>query len=205
MQTWIMKTLAPVTLALVLAGCASGPDIRTDYDPQTDFSAYETFGWVPELGTDRAGYATLTTNYFKDAVRREMEALGYTYDAQDPELLVNFFARIRDRTETYSRPDPVYTLAPSPIYFHGAGYYGYRYGLYTAWPYYGHDVQTYHYKVGTANVDLIDAEEQQLIWEGVAEGRLTSDELEQPGEAISEAVGEMFQKFPTRQNATADG
>jgi len=200
MRIHLTKMLALAALSLVLAGCAAGPDVRTDYEREADFSAYQTFGWVPELGTDRAGYATLTTNYFKNAVRREMEALGYTYTERDPDLLVNFFARIRDRTETYTHPDPIHTLAPHPLHFHGAGYYSYRYGLYTAWPYYGRDVQTVHYKVGTANVDVVDADRQQLIWEGVVEGRLTREQLEQPEAAISKAVGELFEEFPTRQD-----
>jgi len=186
--------------ALVLTACATGPEIRTDFDPEVDFGQYETFDWVDELGTDRAGYSTLTTNYFKRAVRREMEALGYRHTEQDPDLLVNFFARMREESETYARPHPVHSLAPHPLYFHGAGYYGYRYGLYTAWPYYDFSyVNTVRYKVGTANVDVIDADRRQLIWEGVAEERLTGEQLENPGEAIGDAVKDLFRQFPTRR------
>lgn len=189
------------TALVALAGCATGPDVRTDYNPDIDFTQYQTFGWVDELGTDRAGYSTLTTDYFKRAVRNEMEALGYTYTERNPDLLVNFFTRIREETETYARSHPMHTLAPHPLYFHGAGYYGYRYGLYTAWPYYDFAyVDTVQYKVGTANVDVIDAEEKALIWEGVAEGRLTREELDNPGEAIADTVGDLFEKFPTRSN-----
>lgn len=197
----LFKVITSIAFALALSACATGPDVRTDYDPEVDFSQYRTFGWVDELGTDRAGYATLTTNYFKQAVGSEMEALGYSYTERDPDLLVNFFARIREETRTYTRPGPIHALAPSPLYFHGAGYYGYRYGLYTAWPYYGYDtVDTVQYKVGTANVDLIDADARQLIWEGVAEGRLTREALDEPEQAIADAVGELFENFPTQRD-----
>ncbi|MDT8408718.1 MAG: DUF4136 domain-containing protein [Wenzhouxiangellaceae bacterium] len=197
----LFKVALLIAAGLALGGCATSPDVRTDYNPETDFTEYETFSWVSELGTDRAGYSTLTTKHFKDAVRREMEALGYTYTERNPDLLVNFFASIHERTETYTRPHPTF----------GAGYYGYRYGLYTAWPYYGYGfgpnyrVDTVHYKVGTANIDLIDAERRELVWEGIAEGRLTPKELEQPGQAIADTVHDIFEEFPTRQDDGSNG
>jgi hypothetical protein len=193
-----MKLTTPFRIALlvvivaIVAGCATGTDrdIRIDYDQNVDFTDYDTFGWAPELGTDRGGYSTMTTGYFKDAVRDEMEALGYEFVAVDPDLLVNFYTSIRERIDTYTTRRPITTL--------GTGYYGYRYGLYTAWPYYAREVNTVHYKVGTANVDIVDADRRQLIWEGVAEGRLTEQRLENPAEAIDDVVEELFAEFPTR-------
>lgn len=194
------RTLARILMssafALVLAACATGPDVRTDYNPAVDFKQYETFGWVSELGTDRADYSTLTTSYFKDAVRGEMEQLGYSFTEQNPDLLVNFYASMRERTETRPTAHPYGTF--------GYGYYGYRYGLYSPWPRYGfgfgpdYGYDTVRYTVGTANVDVIDADERQLIWEGVAEGRLTGEDLERPNQAIANAVNDIFEQFPTR-------
>lgn len=171
---------------LLLAGCASGPKMRIQHDDSVDFGQYHTFGFTEELGTDRAGYSTLTTSYFRQAVRREMEALGYRYSESEPDLLANFFAYIETRTDVHSYPT------------FGAGYYGYRYGLYTAWPYYGRSVDTVHYQVGTVNIDIVDARRRQLIWEGVAEGRLTSKMLENPRPAIEEVVRDLFERFPAR-------
>lgn len=195
------RTLARILMssafALVLAACATGPDVRTDYNPAVDFKQYESFGWVSELGTDRADYSTLTTSYFKDAVRGEMEQLGYSFTEQNPDLLVNFYASMRERTETRPTAHPYGTF--------GYGYYGYRYGLYSPWPRYGfgfgpdYGYDTVRYTVGTANVDVIDADERQLIWEGVAEGRLTGEDLERPNQAIANAVNDIFEQFPTRQ------
>lgn len=176
--------------AAFLGGCAtsSGPDLRTDYDRGVDFTAYRTFGFAPELGTDRAGYSSLITRHFMDAVRNEMEGLGYRYVEQDPDLLVNFYTRVRERSEVRSRPSATM----------GVGYYGYRYGLYTAWPLYAEELDTVHYRIGTANIDVVDAERRQLIWEGVAEGRLTREALENPQAAIENVVRDLFQRFPTR-------
>jgi len=178
---------AMLGLALV-AGCASGPDIRSDYDHSADFSSYETYGFADELGTDRAGYSTLITEHFKRAVGKELEARGYRYEESNPDLLANFFVNIREKTDVRSSPAPTV----------GVGYYGYRHGLYTGWPAYSTDVRTVHYKTGTANVDLIDAERKQLIWEGVAEGRVKDEALENPGPAIDAVVAELFTSYPAR-------
>ncbi len=70
----------------------------------------------------------------------------------------------------------------------GVGYYGYRGGMYGGWPMYSNDVTTTHYKVGTGNIDVVDAARKQLVWEGVAEARLTDKMLDNPGPAIDSIV-----------------
>lgn len=178
---------------LLLSGCAAQPDIRIDYDPSADFASYSTYGFPAELGTDRAGYSTLITTYFRNAVDREMQRLGYRYSETSPDLLVNFFANVRDVT----------TVRRQPRVSLGYGYYGYRYGLYGAWPLYADDVDTVHYKIGTANIDVVDAEREQLIWEAVAEGRLSAQDMENPRAAIDEIVAELFTRYPTNGSAPA--
>ncbi len=172
--------------SMLLVGCASGPSVRSDYDRSATFSSYETFGFASELGTDRAGYSSLLTNHFKSAVRSEMEALGYEYTDKNPDLIVNFFTRVTERSEVRVRPSMTV----------GTGYHGYRYGLYTAWPMYEQEVDTMHYRMGTATIDLVDAEREQLIWEGVAEGRLTQKALENLKPAVENTVREVFTRFP---------
>lgn len=182
--------IGPLCLAVVLlAGCAAvGPKIRIDYDRTADFSAYRSYGFPAELGTDRGGYSTLITGYFKQAVDREMQQRGFTYSGTDPDLLVNFFARVRDVTDVRSQP----------VVWVGHGYYGYRYGLYGAWPLYADGVSTVHYKIGTANIDVVDARRRQLIWEGVAEGKLTQEAMRDPQTAIADVVAELFKRYPGR-------
>jgi hypothetical protein len=174
-------------LVALIAGCASTspPDTRVDYDRNADFSVYRTFGFPKETGTDRGGYSTLVTSYFKSAITTAMEARGYKYSAENPDLLVNFFMNTRDRTET--RPDV------------GAGYYRYRDGLYGGWPFYDRD-RTVNYQVGTINVDIVDAAKKQLIWEGVSEGRVTEESLANPKVTVNAVVIELMRKYPGRPN-----
>jgi hypothetical protein len=179
------RLIAPVVMAL-LSACASGPRIRTDMDPAANFSMYRTYNFASELGTDRAGYSTLITTDFKRAVSREMEARGYRL-AENPDLLVNFFTSVRDATSVQSTPVVV-----------GMDYYRYRNGLYVAWPLYGNDVRTTRYRIGTASIDVVDAARKQLVWEGMAEGRLSSKAQKDPGPAIDKVVTEIFERYPAR-------
>ena len=181
-----------LTAALIgLAACASGPTIRADQDPSADFSRYRTFNFVEEAGTDRAGYSTLVTTHFKTAIRQQMEARGYTLDEGNPDLLVNFFTSMRERTDTRSTPGV----------FLGTQYYRNRFGAYTAWPLYARDVETTNYQVGTASIDVVDASRRQLVWEGIAEGRISSEARENPGPAIASAVEDIFDKYPVKPGA----
>jgi hypothetical protein len=184
-------SLAVCAVALAtLAGCASTPkaDIHVHAAPNANFSQYATFGFPEQTGTDRGGYSTLITSYFKAAVRDQMEQRGYHYVDENPDLLVNFYAKVHERTEV--RSDPTYSAA--------YGYYGYRYGLYGAWPLYDNDVRTVTYPIGTANIDVVDAHKKEMIWEGVAQGRLRDQDMDNPRDSIAQVVTQLFARFPGR-------
>src|SRR5688572_24842910 len=179
------KPAALALLVALIAGCAttSPPNTRVDYDKNADFSVYRTFGFPKETGTDRGGYSTLVTSYFKSSVTTALEARGYKYSEEKPDLLVNFFMNTRERSE----------LRPNPG--GGLGYYGYRDGLYRGWPMYDQD-RLVNYQVGTINLDIVDAEKKQLIWEGVSEGRVSEEALANPKVIVNAVVTEMMRRYP---------
>lgn len=178
-------TAMSLGLVALLAACApTKPTIHTNVEPGAQLSGYHTYGFVSEPGTNRSGYSTPITTYFKDAIRHELDARGYQYTDSAPDLLVNFNANAHESVDVQSTPVPTY------------GYYGYRRGLYAGPVYGGSEVDTVHYKVGTANVDVVDASKKKVIWEGVAEGRLSEEAMKNPQPAIRSAIAEMFAKFP---------
>lgn len=168
--------------------CSSGPAIRVDADPAANFSAYSTFGFFEPLATDRAGYSTLLTSRLKDVTRRELEARGLRYVDSNPDLLVNFNVNVVEKTEIRS----------SPSMTAGYGYYGYRAGMYGAWAGYPQDITTTNYRQGTLAIDIVEASRKALVWQGVAEGRITKKARENPGAAIDAVVTEMMAGFPSR-------
>jgi hypothetical protein len=69
--------------------------------------------------------------------------------------------------------------------------------MYSPFPMYETEVETVNYKVGTVNVDVVDAERKVLVWEGLVEGRLTKKAMENPRAAIDAVVTELFTRYPT--------
>jgi hypothetical protein len=184
----VFSGLVSLLIAVGLAGCATGPDIRVDGDPSVNIPGYRTFGFFDTLATDKAGYSTILSTRLKDATRRELERAGYTYSDQNPELLVNFNVNVVDKTEVYSTPSVGV----------GYGYYGYRSGMYGAWSGYPRDIETRNYRQGTLSIDVVDAAKKALVWQGVAEGRVTQKMRENPGAALDAAITEMLAGFPAR-------
>jgi hypothetical protein len=179
-------SIAVALLTTLIAACATAPSVRVDRNREVDISAYRTFGFPEQLGTDRGGYSTLVTSYFKDAVRKQMTQRGYVYAETDPQLLVNFYTNLRERT----------VLRPSMSL--GFGYYGYRSGLYQVWPMYFDGAEEVTYRMGTVNIDVVDAQKKQLVWEGIAEGQVHDADKKRPQQAIERVVALVMQQFPRR-------
>ena len=182
--------LAGAAALSMLAGCESGPKIRSNADPSANLSSYKTYMFAEKTGTDGQSYSTPITSYFKESIRREMDSRGYKYVEGGPaELLVNFNANARENVDVRTTPGATYGYG---------GYYGYRGGMYGYGAAYAPEVETVRYKVGTANIDIVDLSKKQVVWEGIAEARLTDKMMKDPRTAISGVITEMFLQFPGR-------
>ncbi|HYX75395.1 MAG TPA: DUF4136 domain-containing protein [Steroidobacteraceae bacterium] len=182
-QDRFVRLSLPALAALLLAGCETGPQVRSITEPGANLSAYRTYSFAAQPGTNRGGNLTPLTTFFETAIAREMTARGYQQVENGGDLLVNFNARVSEKADIQSTPGPMY----------GYGYYGYRGGMYM-----GPEVQTVRYKVGTANIDVVDAKRKVVVWEGIAERELSDDIMRNPQPAIDNTVAKMFAQFPGR-------
>ena len=121
------KLIVLLFIGYAMGGCASGPNIISDYDRSAAFESYSTYNIMEGAGPDQGEYQSFFTKYVIEAITVEMESRGYT-KSDDPDLLVNFNARLQDKTKVTT------SSAPPPMY---GGYYGYRGGYYGAWGGYG--------------------------------------------------------------------
>jgi hypothetical protein len=176
--------LAGSLLALLaMAGCASGPTIRSNVDPGVDFARFQTFNFMQPLSTDREGYQTFISRDLMAAAERELVARGLKRSETSPDLLLNFSANLDQRLRVTQTPQS------------SMGAFGsHRRGFYSTWPSYRTDVQ--QYTNGTLAVDVIDASRMQLVWEGVAVHRITQSRADNIGPVIDQAMREMFTRFP---------
>lgn len=184
-STSLLRLLLALLAVAVLAGCAMGPRVRTDFDPQADFTQYRTYAFYEPLAMEQSGYTSYLTQRIKQAVRREMDARGYRFDESDPDLRVNFQGVIRERTDVYSVPRT------------DIGYfYNYRARAYVAVPVWYDEAQVSRYTEGTLSVDLVDAERNHLVWTGAAVGRVTQRTPDERAAEADRAIAAIFERYP---------
>jgi hypothetical protein len=192
----------PIFLAIVglgLVGCASGPTIYTNQNPQTDFTSYRTYGYVEQMGTNALGGPTsLLTQYLTAAVDREMAGRGYQLGSVDPDLQINFYLETQEKIQSR-------TVPTGPTY--RGGYYGYRGGYYGTWGGYSQTTEITQYTEGTLGIDVVDNKRDELVWEGVAVGRIREEAMRNLEVSVNAIVPQIMAEYPYRvppPNSSAD-
>ena len=180
-----LRLLAAGAIVLLMAGCASGPDVRGDFDPAADFGRFRTFGFVEQAGTDAGDTRSITTTLLQNAAAREMESRGYVR-SDTPDLVINFHGRLEERVDIQSRPAP--TMGPT------WGYRGWAGSPWGGWG--GTEVTTRRYNVGTLVIDLVDLQQRQMVFQGSVQDTVTRQMQQNREQTINEAVAQIFARFP---------
>jgi Domain of unknown function (DUF4136) len=180
---WLLVVFATA----LLAACATGPQVRTDYDPTADFTQYRTWSFYSPIAMEEYGYSTWISERIKDNVRKQMDARGYRYVEASPDLQVNFQGIVQDRTAVFSMPrSDVQWL------------YDYRRNAYVGVPVWYDDTQVSRYREGTLTVDLVDARRNRMVWTGAAIGRVVRKTPEEQMAGVDEAINAIFMQYPHR-------
>ena len=182
----LCRLALPTLAAASLAGCASGPEVRADYDHAADFGKYRTYGFVSQsMASPISGpeFKSLALQTIQTAAAREMESRGYRA-SPTPDLLLDFNGKLEERIDIESTPGAMY----GPGWGYG-GWYGAPWGG-------GQEVRTRHYKVGTLVMDIVDRDKRQSVYQGGVEGIVSKEMLMDPRASLSEAVTRVFQGYP---------
>ena len=177
-----------IVAGLMLAACATRPEVRSQIAQNANLAAYRSYSFVAKPGTDKDGYKTLTTQDIERAVSREMQARGYLLAPEGQgDLLVNFNVKEKDKVQG--------DVGPAGAWGYGWGRrYGYGWG-------YGFD--DYYNGIttvteGSLMVDLVDRARNEVVWSGTAVGQLTKKVLDNPGAAIDQSVSDIFARYPIK-------
>lgn len=180
---WLLVVFATA----LLAACATGPQVRTDYDSSADFSQYRTWSFYSPIAMEEYGYSTWISDRIKDNVRKQMDARGYRYVEASPDLQVNFQGIVQDRTAVFSMPrSDVQWL------------YDYRRNAYVGVPVWHDDTQVSRYREGTLTVDLVDARRNRMVWTGAAISRVVRKTPEEQMAGVDQAINAIFMQYPHR-------
>ena len=183
--------ISTAILAIVLAACGPSVKVRTDTAPNVDMGSYHTYGFFTKLGLEEEGGSSILGEHFRNAISTQMNSRGYR-QADAPQLQINVTAATDDKVRVNTYQDP---------YLYG-GYYG-GYGVYGrgVWGgpmFYGGATRTTVTQYTQANVyiDLVDASQHKLVWQGVATFTLTDKMQQQAQQAVNNTVSEIFAKYP---------
>jgi hypothetical protein len=170
-------------LAWLAVGCA-GVRVRSDFDPNARFDAYQSFAMLSEeQGTLAGGAGTegvdpLLLRRIHESIERHLEARGYRKldDPAAADFVVSFSVGKREKVQIQSSP----TLT--------GGYYGYG-----GW-YAGTSVWATSYTEGTLSIDVFDGRSHLAVWHGSASKRVS--QATDRAALVDEVVGAILAKFP---------
>ena len=166
---------------LMFFGCST-ISVHQDYDPEYDFAALKTFGFIPL--TEESGIDQLSADKLGNAIKNELQAKGYTLsEGADFGIALMFSSKTKTNIQSYG-------------YGYGYGYWGYP-GMYGP----GGGIDVTQYDEGTLVIDIIDMTEQKLVWRGIGSGAMTeSPTVEERTEKINNAVSKILTQFPPTKN-----
>lgn len=182
-----LKMLAlPVMVLLFLSSCTS-VRVLSDYDTNADFNTYKSYAFY-KTGIDKAQISDLDKKRILRAIETEMAAKGFV-KSENPDILVSIFTKEREQVDVYNN------------YWGGAGfgwgwspwYWGGGFG--PGWGWGGNSVSTT--TKGSLYIDLIDAKNKELVWQGKGDGTLNNTKnIEKKELRIKEFVSEILTQYP---------
>jgi len=186
--------LALVTLvtALLLGSCSS-IQVTYDYDKTVDFTKFTTYsfhGWAKD--SDKL-LSPFDKDRFENAFKEQFDSRNLKFEKEGGELIVALYIVTEKKTKQVAN-----TTNMGGYYGWGyGGYYGYGPGWGWGAPM-GNSITTisnYDYTVGTLVVDVFDATNKKLIWEGVGTKTIDDDPASRD-KNIEKSVAAIMAQYP---------
>lgn len=177
-----------IPLLMVLGACQSTMEL--DYDPTRDFAAYRSWSWqepaVRYRPDDPVIKSDLTEQRIREAVGQQLEQRGLRQATSgQADLKVQAWLSVERRQDSYTT-------------YYGGMFMGYPNGWWGG-PSYA-QTNTYDYRVGILQVDLLDGRDGRLVWRGSDEQVLSRGQ-QSPSERatlIRETAARVLSQYPPR-------
>ncbi|WP_299624606.1 DUF4136 domain-containing protein [uncultured Tenacibaculum sp.] len=173
----LTKLFLPL-LFLIFTSCNS-IRVVSDYDTKANFENKKTFAFY-KPGIDKAEVSDLDKKRIMRAIEAELTARGMQ-KSSNPDVLISLFTKSRERVNINDNLN-----------------YGFGYGWgWNPWMWGGAGrLNVNQYTEGTLFIDVIDAKEKELIWQGIGSGALSLRNAEKREERINKFVKEILAKYP---------
>lgn len=171
-----MKNLIIAIALLSIVSCSSSKK-TSDFDPETDFSAYTSYGFTDK--TLNTGVKTLDKKRMLKAIENELQLKGYL-PSENPDFLVELFSQTTQTTEVSK------TEVKNP----------WRFGAWSGFE----GTQTYLNTStnGTLIISIIDNASQKMVWYGSSTRPVNEDaSAKQKASLINSTVKKILKKYPS--------
>jgi uncharacterized membrane protein len=159
----VFRVTVAGALLLVAVTAAFGMSVKSDYEKSFDFRQLHTFAFKTDrAGDDPLGTNTLEAGRIQNALAAQLEANGFSQAPQNPDFIVAFYSRTKQKTQVQSAG-----FGPGFGFGRGFGWgYGVPYRARWRWGL-GPDIWTTTYTQGCVMADVIDPRTNDLVWRGV--------------------------------------
>lgn len=181
--------LTPILLLLVVLSSCSSVKVAADYDREANFNQYKTFAFF-KPGIDKAEISDLDKRRILRAIESELMAKGMT-KSENPDMLVSIFTKSNQRVDVYNNAWGAGAWGWGGFNRWGWGW-GPGFGWGPGWG--GNNVSTR--TEGMLFIDLVDAKDKELVWQGSGTGYLVTKNVEKKEARINEFVSEMMVQYP---------
>ncbi|QIE60269.1 DUF4136 domain-containing protein [Rasiella rasia] len=172
-----ITTFIPIVLLALFVSSCTSVRVATDYDKKANFNNYNSFAFY-KPGIDKAQISDLDKKRILRAIDANLSNKGMT-KSNSPALLVSIFTKEREHVDVYNNN------------------FGYGWG-WNPWWYgnrFGNSVNVS--TEGSLYIDLIDANTNELVWQGIGSSKLyTGSDIDRREEKIREIVSEILAEYP---------
>lgn len=156
-------------------------EVETAYDLKTDFKKYKTFCWMDGCEFNFSGPEYLNDSLIRENIKEgiiaDLSAKGISYDADYPDLLIDFHITVENQTGVlyHYREDEPFYYAPLS------------------------DREEVPYHKGTVIIHIADKEEGRMVWRAQAIGYMdVNPDITE--ENLRKAITLSLKNFPPKED-----
>ncbi|SDM64946.1 DUF4136 domain-containing protein [Kriegella aquimaris] len=174
-----IKILVLPVLAMVFMASCTSVRVLSDFDKEADFTTYKSYAFY-KTGIDKAQISDLDKKRILKAIDAELSSRGFV-KSEDPDILISIFTKEKEQVDIYNNYWGGYGWGWNPYYW-GPGWGGNNVSTRTE---------------GSLYIDLIDAKNKELVWQGKGIGNLGNIEnMDKKEQRIREFVSQILKEYP---------
>ena len=177
----LKKISSLFSIIFIFQVCSPVRVISTRTKPEVNFSNFQTFNFL-DISLKNEGMGdenALGVQMLKNSLETKLTQKGFK-KSENPDLWVNIGIVTEEKVQTRRT-----NFREAPIYIGQRNY---------SWQ--SKEVEVGRYRLGTVSVDLVDANNNVPIWEGVVQGTITENP-EKLKRRIDQGIEKLMEKIPT--------